>query len=168
MSARNYNCRLRNKPNSLLRHDAANSPFSQICEHTLKINIFTKTARFYLCIYTPYSFSSGMYNDREWRKPVFQTPYQMQYLTSCHTITNQNSEFTIWMKSFRCVSVYSLYHYILPSTQLQYNIMLMQHVSTYSSHLQAKLRTVNALQGGCAHLGSDMAYSVFVVGFLRT
>jgi len=29
----------------------------------------------------------------------------------------------------------------------------MQHVSTYNSHLQAKLRTVNALQGGCAHLG---------------
>ena len=35
----------------------------------------------------------------------------------------------------------------------------MQHVSTYKSHLQAKLRTVNALQGGCAHLGSRMAYS---------
>jgi len=28
----------------------------------------------------------------------------------------------------------------------------MQHVSTYSSHLQARLRTVIALQGGCAHL----------------
>jgi len=26
----------------------------------------------------------------------------------------------------------------------------MQHVSTYNRHLQAKLRTVNALQGGCA------------------
>jgi len=39
--------------------------------------------------------------------------------------------------------------------------MLMQHVSTYYSHLQAKLRTVTALQGGCAHLGSHMAYSVF-------
>ena len=25
----------------------------------------------------------------------------------------------------------------------------MQHVSTYNSHLQSKLRTVNALQGGC-------------------
>jgi len=37
----------------------------------------------------------------------------------------------------------------------------MQHVSTYISHLQAKLRTVIALQGGCAHLGSNMAYSVF-------
>jgi len=36
----------------------------------------------------------------------------------------------------------------------------MQHVSTYSSHLQAKLRTVIALQGGCVHLGSNMAYSV--------
>jgi len=41
----------------------------------------------------------------------------------------------------------------------------MQHVSTYNSHLQAKLRTVNALQGGCAHLGSHMAYSVFAVIF---
>ena len=37
----------------------------------------------------------------------------------------------------------------------------MQHVSTYSSHLQAKLRTVIALQGGCAHLGFHKAYSVF-------
>jgi len=45
--------------------------------------------------------------------------------------------------------------------------MLMQRVSTYYSHLQAKLRTVNALQGGCAHLGSHMAYSVFAVAFLR-
>jgi len=36
----------------------------------------------------------------------------------------------------------------------------MQHVSTYNSHLQAELRTVIALQGGCAHLGSNMAYSV--------
>jgi len=45
--------------------------------------------------------------------------------------------------------------------------MLMQHVWTYNSHLQAKLRTVNALQGGCAHLGSHMAYSVFAVFFLR-
>jgi len=44
--------------------------------------------------------------------------------------------------------------------------MLMQHVSTYNSHLQAKLRTVNALQDGCAHLGFDMAYSVFAVVFL--
>ena len=43
--------------------------------------------------------------------------------------------------------------------------MLMQHVSAYISHLQAKLRTVNALQGCCAHLGSDMAYSVFDVVF---
>ena len=43
----------------------------------------------------------------------------------------------------------------------------MQHVSTYNIQLQAKLRTVNALQGGCAHLGSDVAYSVFVVGFLH-
>jgi len=33
----------------------------------------------------------------------------------------------------------------------------MQHVLTYNSHLQAKLRTVIALQGGCAHLGSKMA-----------
>jgi len=70
------------------------------------------------------------------------------------------------MKLSLCVSIYSLYHYILPSTQ--YNIMLMQDVSTYNSHLQAKLRTVNALQRGCAHFGSDMAYSVFVVVFLRT
>jgi len=38
----------------------------------------------------------------------------------------------------------------------------MQHVSTYISHLQAKLRTVIALQGGCAHLGSHMAYRVFM------
>jgi len=37
----------------------------------------------------------------------------------------------------------------------------MEHVSTYNNHLQAKLRTVTALQGGCAHLGSHMAYSVF-------
>jgi len=44
----------------------------------------------------------------------------------------------------------------------------MQHVSTYNSHHQAKLRNVNALQGGCAHLGSHMAYSVLAVGFLRT
>jgi len=46
--------------------------------------------------------------------------------------------------------------------------MLMQHVSTYNSHLQAKLRTVNTLQVGCAHLGSHMAYSVFAVVSLRT
>jgi len=39
----------------------------------------------------------------------------------------------------------------------------MQNVSTYNSHLQAKLRTVIALQGGCAHLGSHMAYSVFLI-----
>jgi len=70
------------------------------------------------------------------------------------------------MKLSLCVSIYSLYHYILPSTQ--YNIMLMQDVSTYNSHLQAKLRTVNALQRGCAHFRSDMAYRVFVVVFLRT
>ena len=38
----------------------------------------------------------------------------------------------------------------------------MQHVSTYNSHLQAKLRTVIALQGVCVRLGSHMAYSVFV------
>ena len=38
----------------------------------------------------------------------------------------------------------------------------MQHVSTYNSHLQATLRTVIALQDGCAHLGSQMAYSVFL------
>ena len=44
--------------------------------------------------------------------------------------------------------------------------MLMQRVSTYNSHLQAKLRTVNALQDGCGHLGSHMAYSVFAVVFL--
>jgi len=37
----------------------------------------------------------------------------------------------------------------------------MQHVSTYNSHLQAKLRTFIAFQGVCAHLGSHMAYSVF-------
>jgi len=30
-----------------------------------------------------------------------------------------------------------------------------------NSHLQAKIRTVIALQGGCVHLGSHMAYSVF-------
>ena len=41
----------------------------------------------------------------------------------------------------------------------------MQHVSAYNSHVQAKLRSVTALQGGCAHLGSDMAYSVFAVVF---
>jgi len=37
----------------------------------------------------------------------------------------------------------------------------MQHVSTYISHLQSKLRNDIALQGGCAHLRSHMAYSVF-------
>jgi len=42
----------------------------------------------------------------------------------------------------------------------------MQHVSTYNSHLQAKLRTVIALQGGCAHLGSNMAYSVLLHYFI--
>jgi len=41
----------------------------------------------------------------------------------------------------------------------------MQHVSTYSSHLQAKLRTFIALQGGYAYLGSHMAYSVFAAVF---
>jgi len=41
----------------------------------------------------------------------------------------------------------------------------MQHVSTYNSHLQAKLRIVIALQGGCAHLGSHMAYRVFAAVF---
>ena len=41
----------------------------------------------------------------------------------------------------------------------------MQHVSTYNSHLQAKLRTVIALQGGCVHLGSHMAYSVITAVF---
>jgi len=44
----------------------------------------------------------------------------------------------------------------------------MQHVSTYNNLLQAELRTVNALLGGCAHLGSRMAYSVFAVVILRT
>ena len=44
--------------------------------------------------------------------------------------------------------------------------MLMQHVSAYNRHRQTKLRTVNALQGCCVHLGSDMAYSVFAVGFI--
>jgi len=37
----------------------------------------------------------------------------------------------------------------------------MQHVSTYISHLRATLRTVIALQDGCVHLRSQMAYSVF-------
>jgi len=41
----------------------------------------------------------------------------------------------------------------------------MQHVSTYNSHLQAKLRTIIALQGGCVQLGSSMAYSVFAAVF---
>jgi len=43
----------------------------------------------------------------------------------------------------------------------------MQHVSTYNSHLQAKLRTVIALQGGCAHLGLNMAYSVLLWFFVQ-
>ena len=43
--------------------------------------------------------------------------------------------------------------------------MLMQHVSTYNSHLQAKLRTVNVLQGGCAHLGSPIWLTVFLLWF---
>jgi len=38
----------------------------------------------------------------------------------------------------------------------------MQHVSTYNNHLQAKLKTVIALQGGCARLGSHMDYSTFI------
>ena len=42
----------------------------------------------------------------------------------------------------------------------------MQHVSTYNSHLQAMLRTVIALQGGCVHLGSHVAYSVFAEVFI--
>jgi len=44
----------------------------------------------------------------------------------------------------------------------------MQHVLTYNSHLQAKLRTVITLQGGCVHLGSHMAYSVFAAVYLYT
>ena len=43
----------------------------------------------------------------------------------------------------------------------------MQHVSTYNSHLQAKLRTVIYLQGGCAHLGSHMAFSVLLPVFIH-
>ena len=35
----------------------------------------------------------------------------------------------------------------------------MQHVLTWNSHLQAKLRTIIALQGGCVHLGSHIAYN---------
>jgi hypothetical protein len=31
----------------------------------------------------------------------------------------------------------------------------MQHVSTYNSHLQAKLRTVIALQGGCERMSKN-------------
>ena len=46
--------------------------------------------------------------------------------------------------------------------------MLLQHVSIYNTHLQAKLRTVIALQGGYALLGSHKAYSVFVAVFLFT
>jgi len=38
----------------------------------------------------------------------------------------------------------------------------MQHVSTYDSHLQANLRTVIALQVGCAHFGSNITYSAFI------
>ena len=41
----------------------------------------------------------------------------------------------------------------------------MQHVSTYNSHLQAKIRTFISLQGGCAHLESRMDYSDFVAVF---
>ena len=41
----------------------------------------------------------------------------------------------------------------------------MQHVSTYNNHLQAMLRIVIALQVGCAHLGSNMAYSAFAAFF---
>ena len=43
----------------------------------------------------------------------------------------------------------------------------MQHVSTYNSHLQSKLRTVIALQVGCAHLGSHMAYRGFAAFFIH-
>jgi len=38
----------------------------------------------------------------------------------------------------------------------------MQHVSTYNGHPQANQRTVIALQGGSAHFGFHMAYSVFI------
>jgi len=41
----------------------------------------------------------------------------------------------------------------------------MQHVLTYNSHLQAMLRTVIALQGDYALLGSHIAYSVFAAVF---
>jgi len=44
----------------------------------------------------------------------------------------------------------------------------MQHVSTYNSHLQANLRTVIALQAGCTHLESHIAYSVFAAGYFKT
>jgi len=43
----------------------------------------------------------------------------------------------------------------------------MQYVSTYNSHLQAKLRTVIALQDGYAHLGSHNAYSVLLRFFIH-
>jgi len=59
------------------------------------------------------------------------------------------------MKASRFVSI--------PSTQLQYNANAT--CFDHNSHLQAKLRTVNVLQGGCVHLGSHMAYSVFAVVF---
>jgi len=62
------------------------------------------------------------------------------------------------------MNICTFYYYILPSTQLQYNIMLMLHVSTDNSHLQAKLRTVNASQGGCAYLGSHVSLALcFIV-----
>jgi len=46
-------------------------------------------------------------------------------------------------------------------------MILMQHVSTYNNHLQAKLRTVIVLQGDCARLGSHVTYSVLLRFFLN-
>ena len=66
-----------------------------------------------------------------------------------------------------CIYIFTLLLYItVNTTTIEYNANAT--CFDVQRHLQAKLRTVNALQGGCAHLGSHMAYSVFAVVFLRT
>ena len=68
--------------------------------------------------------------------------YAYRQFTSSHlqlTTFNYISYRSISPHITKLGTVYSFYYYILPSTQLQQNIMLMKHVSTYNSHLQAKL-----------------------------
>ena len=44
----------------------------------------------------------------------------------------------------------------------------MQHVSTYNSHLQAKLRTVIAIRGWLCVFGIQYGLQCFCCGFLYT